>query len=393
MAKQEAKILEGVRVFDMTLAAVGPWATMLLGALGADVIKIEAPGAGDIARYVPPFVKGLSVLYFDCNMNKRGIVLDLKSPRDKEIAYKLLETSDIFMENMRAGVADRIGFGYEQVAKINPKIIYGTANAWGTTGPMAPISGADPSVQAFCGWTSINGTLGGKPEMYRHVAHIDLTTSCFFASAILQALVEKEKTGKGMKVDITMLGSALNLQTSRVAEFFATGKTPPRVDSAVTTTVPHQAFQCQEGKWIAVGVVEDSQWQRLCKAIGAEDLAKDSKYSTNPLRVINRNQLIPRLEAIFKTKPVRWWEIKLDEHNVPNGRFNDFVSLRGHPQVVENEFMFDLDSELWGHVNVGGLPWRFSKAAVQTKRNPNLGEHTEEVLKELGYPPATPAVR
>ncbi len=146
MAKKEREVLEGIRVFDMTLAAVGPWATMLLGALGADVRKIEVPGTGDIARFVPPLVKGMSALYFGCNMNKRGIVLDLKSPREREIAYKLLETSDIFMENMRAGTADRIGFGYEQVSKINPKIIYGTANAWGTTGPMSVISGADPSV-------------------------------------------------------------------------------------------------------------------------------------------------------------------------------------------------------------------------------------------------------
>jgi len=379
------RILEGVKVFDLTQAAVGPWAVMLLGALGADVIKVEPPGPGDIARNVPPFVKGMSVLYFDCNINKRGINLDLKNARDREIAFKLIETSDIFMENMRAGTVERLGFGYEQVSKVNPRIIYGSANAWGPRGPMGAISGADPSVQAFCGWTSISGEPGGRGQFLRHFAHIDLTTSSYYTAAILQALVEREKTGKGMKVDVTMLGSALNLQTSRIAEFFATGKTPPRMGSATVTTVPHQAFLCQEGQWIAVGVVTDDQWQQLCKAIEAPALASDERFSTNPGRVQNQDELIPRLEKIFITKPVRWWEIKLDEHGVPNGRLYGFNDLRLHPQVRENQYIVDQDVGMYGTVYMGGLPWKFSKAETRMDRNPVPGEHTQEVLQRLGY--------
>jgi len=386
-------ILDGIRVCDMTLAAVGPWATMLLASMGADVIKIEAPGMGDISRFVPPMVNKMSVLYIACNMNKRGVTLDLKHPRERDIAYKIAEKSDIFIENMRSGTADRMGFSYEQLSKLNPRIIYASANAWGSTGPMGPISGADPSVQAFSGWASITGAPGGKPEMYRYVAHIDLTTSSYFVAAVLQALIEREKTGKGMKVDVTMLGSALNLQTSRVAEFFATGKTPPRLGSATAATVPHQAFLCQEGQWIAVGVVTDDQWQRLCKAIEAPALASDERFSTNPGRVQNRDELIPRLEKIFITKPVRWWEIKLDAAGVPNGRFYDFHNLRYHPHVAANGQIFDLDAGSYGHVNMGGLPWNFSKSATRSDRNPVPGEHTQQVLQELGLAPAQPGSR
>ena len=284
--------LDGIRVFDLTHAAAGPWGVMLLASLGADVIKVESPG-GDLIRLVPPAQKGLGVVYTHSNLGKRSIVLDLKTPHHQSIAHKLVEKADVLMENMRPGAAERLGLGYEQVSRINPRIIYGSSTAWGNVGPMARMGGADSSVQAFCGWTSVSGAPGGKGEVFRHIAHLDLTTSSMFVASILQALLIREKTGKGMRMDLTMVGSAMNLQLSRIAEYFATGKTPPTLGSGCVATVPHQAFICQDKNWLAVGVVNDRQWAPFCRAIGQERLLDDRRLSTNPGRVEHRDELVP----------------------------------------------------------------------------------------------------
>lgn len=377
--------LDGIRVFDLTHAAVGPWAAMLLGSLGADVIKVEHP-EGDIIRVVPPNQRGLGVVYSHCNLNKRGIILDLKNPEHREVAYRLVEKADIFMENMRPGTAERLGFGYEQVARLNPRIIYASASAWGRTGPMREMGGADPSVQAFCGWASITGAPGGKGELFRHFAHLDLTTSSFLVGAILQALLVREQTGRGMRVELTMLGAAINLQVTRVAEFFATGKTPPPMGSACTTTVPHQGFLCQDKRWLAVGVVNDGQWQGLCRALGLDELAADPRFATNPARVENRDQLIPLLEQVFSTKPTTWWLIRLTKEGVPHGLFLSFQELRHHQHCLQNRFIEAVDIPHQGRLLVGGLPWRFEKTPARLSPPPAPGQHNEEVLREFGLP-------
>ncbi len=377
--------LAGIRILDLTHAAVGPWAAMLLGSLGADVIKIEHP-EGDIIRLVPPNQRGLGVVYSHCNLNKRGLILDLKKPEHLEVVYKLVEKADIFMENMRPGTVERLGLGYEQVVRINPRLIYASAAAWGRTGPMSEMGGADPSVQAFCGWASITGAPGGKGELFRHFAHLDLTTSSFFVGAILQALLVREQTGRGMRIDLTMLGSAINLQVTRVAEFFATGKTPPPMGSACTTTVPHQAFLCQDKRWLVVGVVNDEQWRGLCRALGLGELATDPRFATNPARVTNRDRLIPILEQVFSTKPATWWMIRLAKEGVPNGLFLGFHELRFHQHVVQNQFIVEMEVPHQGRLLVGGLPWRFEKTPARLSPPPAPGQHNEEVLREFGLP-------
>jgi crotonobetainyl-CoA:carnitine CoA-transferase CaiB-like acyl-CoA transferase len=377
-------ILEGIRVFDLTIAAVGPWASKLLGELGADVIKVEAP-EGELSHVIPPPIKGTAVLYISANFNKRNIVLDLKNEGDRAIALKLIEKSDIFVQNMRPGAVERLGLGFDVVSKINPRLVYVAASAYGRVGPMAKEAGIDPNLQAFSGWCSITGQPGGEGEMFRHLAHLDISTSTMIVEAVLQALLARERTGKGQKIEIEMLAGALSIQTSRFAEYFATNEQPQPMGSAVTTTVPHQAFLCEDQQYLAVGVVSEDQWPRFCRALKLDDVGLDPRFATNPQRVRNRAELLPLIEARFRTKPAAWWAIRLTKDQVPNSRIMDFDALRHHPQVVQNEQIVELQTPHWGALNVDGLPWKFEKTPAGPIRPGGLkGEHTDEVLRELG---------
>lgn len=378
-------ILEGIRVFDLTIAAVGPWASKLLGEMGADVIKVEAP-EGELSHVIPPPIKGTAVLYISANFNKRNIVLDLKQEGDRAIALKMIEQSDIFIQNMRPGAVERLGLGYDVVSQINPRLIYVAASAYGRVGPMATEAGIDPNLQAFSGWCSTTGQPDGEGEMFRHLAHLDINTSSMIVEAVLQALLAREKTGKGQKIEIEMLAGALSLQTTRVAEFFATGQQPKPMGSATTTTAPHQAFLCEDQKYLAVGVVQEDQWPRFCRAVKLETLATDPRFATNPKRVEHRAELIPLLEAQFRTKPVAWWVIRLTKEQVPNSRIMDFEALRYHPQVLQNDQIVELQTPHWGTLAVDGIPWKFSKTPAGPIRPGGLkGEHTDEVLREFGF--------
>lgn len=378
--------LTGYRVFDLTLAGVGPWAAKLLGEMGAEIIHIDAPGIN--LPDVPPTIRGIGLLKMIANYNKRGMILDLKNPSDRQIAYKLLEKSDVFLENMRPGAVSRLGLDYETVSQINPKIVYLDASGYGQTGPMVPVAGADPQIQAFSGWCSITGQPGRQGEFFRHFAHLDYNTSVYIVEALLMGLLHRERTGRGQKIEVAMTAAAMSLQTSRLAEFYATGKTPPSMGSATVTTVPHQAFLCQDQKYLTVGVVREEQWHRLCKAIGKDELASDARFATNSLRVQNREQLIPILEEVFKSKPIRWWEIKLTAAKVPNGRVLSFEELRWHPQVRENDLMVEMKTPRWGTFLTEGMPWRFSETPGSMRPGFMPGEHTQEVIKEMGLAPS-----
>ncbi len=380
-----ANILDGIRVFDLTIAAVGPWATKLLGALGADVIKVEAPGGDRLSHAVPPMIKGNSVLYISANHNKRMIELDLKKEGDRAIALKIIEKSDVFVQNMRPGAVERLGLGYDVVAKVNPRMIYVAASAYGRIGPMAGEAGIDPTVQSFCGWCGITGPEHGRGEMFRHLAHLDLTTATTITQAVLQALIARERTGRGQLIEIEMLTAAMALQTTRLAEYFATGEQPAPRGSAAATTAPHEAFKCEDQKYLAIGVERDEQWPGFCRAMKLDELISDQRFTTNALRVENRDELIPILDERFKTKPAAWWTIRLSKEKVPNGQFLTFAELRDHPQVLANDHIVEIDTPHWGKMQVDGLPWKFERTpAGPIRAGGKPGEHTDEVLRELG---------
>jgi crotonobetainyl-CoA:carnitine CoA-transferase CaiB-like acyl-CoA transferase len=380
-----AKLLEGIRVFDLTVAAVGPWATKLLGAMGADVIKVEAPGGDQLSHAVPPRIKGNSVLYISANHNKRMIELDLKREADRAIALRIVEKSDVFVNNMRPGAVERLGLGYDVVAAVNPKVIYVLASAYGRSGPMAAEAGVDPTVQAFCGWCSVTGPENGRGEMFRHLAHIDLTTATTITQAVLEALVARERTGKGQRIEIEMLTAAMALQTTRLAEYFATGTQPEPLGSASPTTAPHQAFECADRRFVTVGVERDEQWPGFCRAMKLPELIADPRFGTNPLRVLNRAALVAILETRFKTKPAAWWLIQLSKERIPSGPLMTFDELRNHPQVRDNGHIVEIETAHWGRLCVDGLPWTFSVTpAGPIRAGGKPGEHTAEVLTELG---------
>ena len=380
-----SKPLDGIRVFDLTVAAVGPWATKLLGALGADVIKVEAPGGDQLSHAVPPRIKGKSVLYISANHNKRMIELDLKREADRAIALQIVARSDVFVNNMRPGAVERLGLGYDVVAKVNPRIVYVLASAYGRTGPMAAEAGVDPTVQAFCGWSSIMGPEKGPGEMFRHLAHIDLTTATTITQAVLQALIARERTGQGQRIEIEMLTAAMVLQTSRMAEYFATGEQPQPLGSASATIAPHQAFECEDKRFVAVGVERDEQWPGFCRAMKLPELIADPRFGSNPLRVQNRSALVEILRERFKSRPAGWWMIRLNKERIPNGPMMAFDELRYHPQVLDNEHIVEIDTPHWGRLTVDGLPWKFSlTAAGPVRAGGKPGEHTAEVLAELG---------
>jgi crotonobetainyl-CoA:carnitine CoA-transferase CaiB-like acyl-CoA transferase len=386
-----AGILAGIRVFDLTVAAVGPWATKLLGELGADVIKVEAPGGDNLSHGVPPKIKGSSVLYISGNYNKRMIELNLKHEADRATALKVVEQCDVFVNNMRPGAVERLGLSYDVASRLNPKIVYVVACAYGRVGPMAQEAGIDPTVQSFCGWCGITGPEDGRGEMFRHLAHIDLTTATVVTQAVLEGLLARERTGQGQRIEVEMLRAAMAIQTTRLAEYFATGAQPRPLGSAASTTVPHQAFECADSRYLAIGVVNDAQWVGFCRALKLDDLISDSRFASNPLRVEHRAELIPLLAARFKTKPAAWWTLRLTREHVPNGPFLTFDELRYHPQVLANGHIVEIDTPHWGKLSVDGLPWKFDRAPAGPIRAGGLpGEHTATVLAELGITAVPP---
>ena len=379
------RVLDGIRVFDLTLAAVGPWASKLLGQLGADVIHVEGPKP-ELAHHIPPEINGTGVLYISANYNKRNIVLDLKQDADRAKAFKIIEHCDVFVQNMRPGAVEKLGLGYDEVARAQPGIIYVSASAYGRVGPMATEAGVDPLLQAFCGWSSITGAPGSSGEMFRHYAHLDLTTSSMIVEAVLAALLARARSGRGQHIEIEMLAAALSLQTSRLAEYFASPDASPPIPmgSACATTVPHQAFRCLDATWLAIGVETDDQWLRFCTAIGLEELGANEQYRTNRGRVAHREDLVARLEAHLATKPRSWWALCLQRAHVPHARPSDFDELRHHPQVLANGFITDLDTAHFGTIAVEGAPWRFSHTpAAPVVAGGLAGEHTNDIVAEL----------
>ncbi|MCC7368536.1 MAG: CoA transferase [Chloroflexi bacterium] len=373
--------LARIRVFDLTNAGVGPIATELLAGLGADVIKVESP-EGDVMRTMLPRQRGFPTAYTSHNFNKRAIVLDLKDTKDRQWAYRLLETCDIFVENFRPGVAKRLGVDYESVSKVNPRIIYISSSAWGDRGPMQYFAGVDPNLQAFSGFASINGPEDNGGEFHRGYGHIDATTASYISSAAIQALIEREQSGQGAHIVISMLGCALNLQITRLAEYFA-GEAPTARGTAATFSAPNQAFQCQNHKWVAVTVETDAQWQALCETIRRPDLASDERYATNTGRVDNREELSATLTEIFASKPSIWWTKELTRLGVPNSLFLDFEILREHVQVAANDMMVVIDVPHQGPISTSGYPWRFSEFEVPVLPAPAPDQHTQEVLASL----------
>ena len=385
--------LDGVRVFDLTLWMVGPWASMQLGALGADVIHIEQPGVDPrtLGAGVPPAINGTSVGYITWNMNKRGLFLDLKSQADRQTAYELLQTCDVFLINMRPGAAERMGVGYEQVAAANPNIVYTAITGWGEVGPMRDKPGADVQCQYFTGFWSVNGKRDGRPEVYRHFTQMDASTGNVAAQAVLMGLLARKRTGQGQRIHVGMLRAGMALQSGRIAEYLATGTQHQPLGSAGFASAPDQAFQCQGGDWIGVAATSEDEWSRLCEALNASeaqvdslsDLVADPRFATNLDRVAHRDALASLLQQAFLQRPRHYWMLRLADAGVPCGYPISFQSLQHHAQAIENGYLREITTSGWGDVWTGGPPWELFRTPARWFGTPMPGEHTGDILDDL----------
>ncbi len=382
------KPLDGIMVVDLSRILSGPYCTMLLADMGAEVIKIEIPGKGDDTReWGPPFIKGESTYFMSVNRNKKSLTLNLADKAGKEVLRSLIEKCDVVVENFRYGVMERLGFGYEDIKKINPKAILCSISGFGHTGPYKDRPGYDVMIQAEGGVMSLTGEPDGLP-MKVGVSEADITAGLLASNGILMAIINRARTGEGQHVDISMLDGQVGILTYQAASYFATGENPPRLGSRHPTISPYEPVKVgTDNEYIIIAVGNDSLWQKFCKLVNREDLATNPQFATNPKRVENHDALLHIVEQIMAAKSKKEWLSLLTEAGIPAGDIKTVREVCTDPQVLAREMVVDLDHPKVGPIKVTGIPIKLSATpgAVVTPP-PTLGQHTDEILaQKLGY--------
>jgi formyl-CoA transferase len=378
--------LEGIRVLDLSRVLAGPYCTMTLGDLGADVIKVEQPGAGDdTRRWGPPWAGTESAYYLCVNRNKRSITLDLKSDEGKEILTSLAKSSDIVVENFKVGALDRMGLGYRDLSRVNPGLIWCSITGYGQDGPYASRAGYDFVAQGESGIMSITGEINGEP-MKVGVAIVDITTGLFSSNAILAALHARHATGRGQHIDSTLFTSAIAWLANVGSSYLTTGDLPKRLGNAHPSIVPYQTFKAKD-LWIIIGAGNDRQFESLCGILGLEGLVTDPRFKDNPSRVQNREELIPLLNSVLETRLADEWLEEISAAGIPCGPINTLDRVFDHPQAIHRNMVVEIEHPTAGTVKLAGIPFTMSETPPAVLRHPPLlGEHTEEVLSgDLGY--------
>ncbi len=379
------KALSRIKVLDLSRVVAGPVCTSILGDLGADIIKVEGPDFLDETRaWFPPDIEDISLYYMAVNRNKRAITVNLKTKEGIQIIKKLIQESDVIVENFKTGTMERLGLGYEDLKALNPKIIHCSITGFGHTGPYKQLPGYDFLAQAMSGFMSVNGTSNGEP-VKAGVAMADLYAGLYAIISILAALEARNQTGRGQHCDISlmdsMVASLLNIGTG----FLNTGNLPKRYGNQHPTLVPYQNFQTKD-KEIIIAVGNDRQFQRLCSLINTEELPQDERFATANARIIYREELIPKLQEVILTKTADEWLTLFKENNIPCGPINTLERVFTDEQVLERQMIQEVEHPTVGIVKLLGSPIKLSDTPVTIERHPPLhGEHTEEVLLELGY--------
>ncbi|MGH2626567.1 MAG: CaiB/BaiF CoA transferase family protein [Anaerolineales bacterium] len=374
-------------MIDLTRALAGPYCTLMLGDMGARVIKVENPDGGDdTRRWGPPFLQGESTYFLSVNRNKESLTLNLKDARGREILERLLARADVLVENFRPGIMDRLGFGYAEVHERHPGLVYASISGFGQDGPLRERVAYDLILQGMGGLMGMTGEEGGPPVKVG-VAITDICAGMFAAFGILAALRVRDRTGAGQWVDAAMLDGQIAWLTSQAGAFFATGENPGRLGSAHPSIVPYQAFRTAD-RYLNVAVGSEAIWERFTSAIGRPDLASDARFRTNPERVGHRDQLVEILQTIFRAMPTAHWRDLLDQAGVPNGPIYLLSDLFDDPHVKERGMVVEVDHPKVGRLRQTGLPVRLMETpgAIRTAP-PLLGGHTDPILGELGYSP------
>ena len=382
--------LEGVRVLDLTRALAGPYCTMMLGDLGADVIKVERPGRGDDSRgWGPPFAgepygpyPGESAYFIAVNRNKRSLTANLKSPEGQQVMRRLAGVSDILVENFRAGVLDRMGLGYEELHGLNPRLVYCSISGYGRTGPYAERPGYDVIIQAEGGMMAITGPEEGPPSRVG-VPIVDITAGMFAATAVLAALRARDLTGEGQLVDVSLLDTQVALLANVASNYLVGGAEPRRLGNAHPNIAPYEAFPARD-RWFALAAANERQWAALCDVIGRPELKDDPRFATNGARVSNRSELVTVLNDVFAGRDADEWLPDLREAGLPCGPINTVPDVFDHPQAQARDLALETEHPTAGPVRLTGFPYKLSQTPAEVRQPPPLlGQHTEEVLTEL----------
>jgi formyl-CoA transferase len=373
--------LEGIRVLDLTHALAGPYCTMLLGDLGADVIKVEPPGGDQSRHWGPPFINGESSYFLSVNRNKRSVVLDLKSAGGKAAARALAMASDVVVENFKPGAMARLGLDAVTLQAMKPSLVYASISGYGQTRPE--LAGYDQIAQGTSGMMSVNALPGAAPTKVG-VPIGDISAGMFATHAILAALVERARTNEGRHIDVALNDSLMALFTYQAGRLFATGQVPSREGNYHATISPYGTFAVHDG-FINVAVATDAQFARFCAALDAPELAGDPRFATNAGRQAARGALVEGIEVHLKQGTRDEWLRRLREHGIPAGPILDIAEAFGSPLATERGMRLDIEHPIAGRISQVGAPWKFDGQSSPIRLPPPaLGQHTEEVLSALG---------
>ncbi|CAN7468516.1 CaiB/BaiF CoA-transferase family protein [Pseudorhodoferax sp. LjRoot39] len=397
-ASPAAGALAGVKVLDLSRVLAGPWCTQILADLGADVVKVELPGAGDDTRHWgPPFLQDAQgqdtdqASYFAaCNRNKRSVTIDMSKPQGQALIRQLAEQADVLVENFKVGGLAKYGLDYASLSALNPRLVYCSVTGFGQTGPYAERAGYDLLIQASSGMMSITGRADGEPGgggVRVGVALTDLFTGVYASTAVLAALRAREQTGRGQHVDMALLDVGMAILANQAAGYLNTGKVPQRQGNSHPSLAPYQDFPTADGAML-LAIGNDGQFARWCEAAGRPEWSRDARFATNTARVHHRTTLIPAMEELTRQRSTAQWVALLEDKAVPCGPINDIGQAFADPHVVARGLRLDLPRDAGdGIAAVAGVasPLRLSEhPPVLRNAPPALGQHTDEVLRELG---------
>ncbi len=376
--------LARVRVLDLGRHLAGPTCAMLLGDLGADVLKIEKPGVGEDGRSSgPPFFDGESAFFLSANRNKRSVTLDIKQPAGQEVFRRLADTADVVIENFRPGVMDALGIGYEVMRERNPRIIYCSISGFGVDGPFADRPGLDQIIQGFSGLMSVTGFEGGEPVRVG-IPIADLLTGLFGAYGVLAALQARERTGRGQVVNTSLLESMVGTLGFQAVRYLNGAGAPPPAGNHHPINAPYGVFRARDG-YLTLGATGDKRWSKLCEILGTEEWLDDPRFKTNGARYENRLLLADLINERLQARTIDEWERIFTEQGIPAGPVYGMDQSLDHPQVRHREMVVEREHPVMGTVRLLGLPVKLSETPGDVHRvPPALGEHTETVLREIG---------